>query len=338
MFHILGSIGFLMMPVLFSPDFNTGRNLFAIRPFQNVFCRQVLLLFFFYLNYYILLPRLFFKDQKLLYVLISIACFYLILKLPDWIFFFERTRPSIRPQFPARQHRRVSRFVMELFGGGIVQFLIIYFSSILMKVNVRMDEMREEKTQAELSYLKAQINPHFLFNTLNSLYALTLEKSDGAPEAVLKLSGIMRYVVSESAQDFVALSKEIQYIKDYIDLQKLRISDNVQFSMQIEGSPDGKRIAPMLLIPFIENAFKYGVNPDEDSVIDIRFVLSDYQLHLTVLNTIAATSFDEQHKTGTGIENVQKRLNLVYPQKHKLQFATQADGMYLVDLKIFLES
>jgi LytS/YehU family sensor histidine kinase len=227
---------------------------------------------------------------------------------------------------------------MELFGGGIVQFLLIYFSSILMKVNVRMDEMHEEKTQAELSYLKAQINPHFLFNTLNSLYALTLEKSDGAPEAVLKLSGIMRYVVSESEQDFVALSKEIQYIKDYIDLQKLRISDNVQFSMQVEGSPDGKRIAPMLLIPFIENAFKYGVNPDEDSVIDIRFVLSDYQLHLTVLNTIAANSFDEQHKTGTGIENVQKRLNLVYPQKHKLQFATQADGMYLVDLKIFLES
>ncbi|MCY1554735.1 hypothetical protein D9M68_913270 [compost metagenome] len=107
--------------------------------------------------------------------------------------------------------------------------------------------------------------------------------------------------------------------------------------MQVEGSPDGKRIAPMLLIPFIENAFKYGVNPDEDSVINIRFVLSDYQLHLTVLNTIAANNFDEQHKTGTGIENVQKRLNLVYPQKHKLQFATQADGMYLVDLKIFLE-
>lgn len=337
MFHILGSIGFLLMPVLFSPDFNTGKNLFAIRPFQNAFFRQMLLLLFFYVNYYVLLPQLFFKDRKLLYVLVSIACFYLILKLPDWIIFFERQSPQMRPMGLPRPRRRVSRFVLELFGGGIVQFIIIYFSSMLMKVNARLDEIKEEKTQAELSYLKAQINPHFLFNTLNSLYALTLEKSDGAPEAVLKLSGIMRYVVSESAQDFVALSKEIQYLKDYIDLQKLRISDNVQLNMQVEGSPEGKRIAPMLLIPFVENAFKYGVNPDEDSVISIRLGITDYELHLSVLNTITTHQVEEQHRTGTGIANVQKRLDLVYPQKHKLRFAGQPNGTYLVDLKIFLE-
>lgn len=333
LFHILGCIGFLLMPVFFSPDFNTGRNLFTITPFLNSFCRQTLLLGFFYLNYYILLPQLFFKDHKIWYILCSILCFMLILKVPDWIFVMAEHRPPVRPP----GHRRVSRLVAVFFGGGIVQFLLIYFSSLLMKINVRMDIMKEEKTQAELSYLKAQINPHFLFNTLNSLYALTLEQSKEAPEAVLKLSGIMRYVVSESAQEFVALSKEIQYVKDYIDLQQLRINDNVQLNIQIEGNAEGKRIAPMLLIPFIENAFKYGVNPDEDSVIEIRIQVSEQDLQMRVLNTIANSEVAADHATGTGVSNVQKRLSFLYPQKHKLQFAIQENGMYLVDLKIFLE-
>lgn len=341
LFHILGCVGFLLMPVLFSPDFNTGKNLFSIRPFLNVFSRQILLLAFFYINYYWMLPGLFFKEKKVLYFLASILCFLLILKMPDWLFPFTRGGGPSGGMPPGqgmrRQARRLPRMIVLLFEGGIVQFLLLYFSSFLLKINNRLDVIRNEKTRAELSYLKAQINPHFLFNTLNSLYALTLEKSNEAPEAVLKLSGIMRYVVSESIHDFVSLKKEIDYIKDYIALQRLRLSDNVVLDFVIEGSLEGKQIAPMILIPFIENAFKYGVNPDVDSLIRIHLDAGEHDLQLHVENAIVNDNVGDHDKTETGIENARKRLGFLYPDKHKLHIATRGKESYIVDLKMFLE-
>jgi len=168
--------------------------------------------------------------------------------------------------------------------------------SFLIKLNQRLDTIKEEKQIAEISYLKAQINPHFLFNTLNSLYALTLEKSKEAPNAVLKLSSIMRYVVTESNQDFVPLEKEINYIKDYIDLQKLRIDKDANLKISIEGESKGKIIAPLIVIPFIENAFKYGINPDENSFIDIKIKIDSDNFLLNVKNSIVNKNLSEEEK------------------------------------------
>ena len=162
-------------------------------------------------------------------------------------------RPNESYHFPQpREHS-------ELFDAQfLIPFLLVIALAFLIKITNRLNEINTEKRNAEVSYLKAQINPHFLFNTLNSLYALTLQKSNEAPIAVLKLSGIMRYVVTESNREYVPLEKELNYIKDYIALQKLRLDPNVSLVFEIDGEPFGKAIAPLLLIPFIENAFKYG--------------------------------------------------------------------------------
>ncbi|WP_227658788.1 sensor histidine kinase [Flavobacterium haoranii] len=187
-----------------------------------------------------------------------------------------------------------------------------------------------------MSYLKAQINPHFLFNTLNSIYALTIIKSDEAPNAVLKLSSMMRYVVTESSQDFVPLSKEIEYINDYITLQKLRMNNDVNFSFNFVGNETGKVIAPLILIPFIENAFKYGLNPDEESEIKIELVVLDFNLTLVVKNKMVVDEISKDLKTETGIENTKKHLEYLYPKKYLLEI-TEIENDYIVSLNINLD-
>ena len=176
-----------------------------------------------------------------------------------------------------------------------------------------------------------------LFNTLNSLYALTLEKSDKAPNAVLKLSGLMRYVVTDSAQEFVPLEKEINYLNDYIELQKLRMDDTVKFLYTVTGSMLGEKITPLILIPFIENAFKYGINPEKKCEIKISIFIENANLELKVSNLIVVQStLDDALKSEKGIASCLRRLQFTYPNKHSLDLKN--DGTkYTVLLKIQLQ-
>jgi LytS/YehU family sensor histidine kinase len=201
---------------------------------------------------------------------------------------------------------------------SLFNFILVLSLGYLLKINQRLAHIQSEKLKTEVSYLKAQINPHFLFNTLNSVYALTLEKSDSAPEAVLKLSYMMRYVVTESSRDYVSLEKEIEYIKNYISLQQLRMDENASFSFIITGSPLGKNISPLLLIPFIENAFKYGINPEEKSVITINIDITSHEIVLNVENNKVRMELSPEDKSEQGIENTRQRLEYLYPGKHKL--------------------
>lgn len=175
-----------------------------------------------------------------------------------------------------------------------------------------------DKLDAELSYLKAQINPHFLFNTLNSIYSLALQKSDDAANAVVKLSGMMRYVLTESQRESVSLEKEINYIKDYVELQKLRLGNAVRLDFNISGNAAQKQIAPLLLIPFIENAFKHGVNAEENSEIKIEINVTESAVNLFVKNNKVNVDNTTDVKTGLGVENTKNRLILLYPDKHHL--------------------
>lgn len=223
-----------------------------------------------------------------------------------------------------------------LMEGGIFKAGLILGLSYLLKMNQRFSELKNEKLSAEVSYLKAQINPHFLFNTLNSLYALTLQKSDEASKAVLKLSGIMRYVVVESSKEHVSLSKEINYIQDYIELQKLRLDRSVNLNVTIEGDVNNKQIAPLVLIPFIENAFKYGINPDQQSYITISIKVFENELYMEVENSIVNAEISEEFKTEQGIENTLKRLEFIYPKKHQFR-VFESETVYTIQLKIYLE-
>ena len=339
--HILGCLAFMALPFITYPNYDEFDNPFLDHRFPKVLFKQALLLLFFYINYYYFLPKFYFKKYLIkLFAVVSLSLAFIIIvgnsippkpSLNNAAFKIEN---QLRKRDPNKRPNGVQLNRTEY---TIIQFCFIFIISIFYKNTKRLEELNEEKIKTELSYLKAQINPHFLFNTLNSLYALTLEKSDKAPDAVLKLSGLMRYVVTESAQEFVALQKEINYLNDYIELQKLRIDEKTKFSYEVIGSAIGDNITPLILIPFVENAFKYGINPEENSAIKIIITINNSNLELFVSNKIVVEiSDDENLKSEKGIASSLKRLNFIYANKHKLEINNNGE-FYTVILNIQLK-
>jgi hypothetical protein len=324
---------FLSFPVFSSPDFGTLSHMLEVPPFKRNFLSFVFLLLFFYLNYYVLIPKLYFRKKYLLYFLSLVVCYAVINHVPELI--IKHPHRGMPPPFPPPHRLPPDRMnFFFTYARSLIQFSAIFFLALYLRINRRLRNAEKEKLKAELSYLKAQINPHFLFNTLNSLYALTLEKSDDAPDAVLKLSGMMRYVVTESTNDYVALEKEINYISDYIELQRLRMADETHLEYIVTGNPKGKQISPLVIIPFIENAFKYGVNTEADWSIKIKIDIGENILTLDVVNNQVEISFREE-PSEQGIENTQKRLDLVYPGEHEL-IIDDNEKTFRVQLKIQL--
>lgn len=211
-------------------------------------------------------------------------------------------------------------------------FFAIVFLSLAIYINNKLKQAVRGKVTAELAYLKSQINPHFLFNTLNSIYSLAIQKSDDTPEAIVKLSGLMRYVLTDATEDVVPVEKEIIYIKNYIELQKIRLGNTATVQLEITDDNSGNSITPLLLIPFIENAFHHGVNPEENSTISILLRINKSVLHLTVFNLKVKKASPSQ-STGLGIENARMRLQLLYPDKHQLNIISNHTE-YQVDLTI----
>ncbi|GEP51544.1 hypothetical protein FNO01nite_22160 [Flavobacterium noncentrifugens] len=336
--HILGIFAFLSIPVLTSPDFSSNRDMLMVSEFRKDFFSYFLLLLFFYANFYYFIPKFYFPKKLFLYFSVIFISYAIIVGLPDFFFpsgFHDMDPgPMMQPGMDDHPMPPNQMFFMPQ-GGSLLQFLLVLSLSFIIKINSQLTEINSEKLKAEVSYLKAQINPHFLFNTLNSLYALTIEKSDAAPDAVLKLSNMMRYVVSESSNDFVPLEKEINYIKDYVDLQRLRISDESNLEFSVKGSSKGKRIAPLVVIPFIENAFKYGINSEENWHIAIAIDLSGDDFLLDVINNQVHVHIPEEEASEQGIENTAKRLEFIYPGEHELQINDNKDN-FQVHLKIKL--
>jgi LytS/YehU family sensor histidine kinase len=277
------------------------------------------------------------------FILVLAACYFIIAFLPEILIPFQghgHTAPPATPvpgAGPASDpgfHFGGKRFLFRM-GHNLVFFLAIIFFSLLLKINNRLKQMEREKLKAELSYFKAQINPHFLFNTLNSIYSLAIQKDDKTPEAVVKLSGMMRFVITDASNDFVPLDKEISYITDYVDLQKIRFGDTVKIDYQPCEAVPGKYIAPLILIAFIENAFKFGVNPESDSFISIRITFTEQELLLSIFNHKVRDRNDNEPSGGLGIINARQRLALLYPEKHRL-IIEDGESHFKVDLYINL--
>jgi two-component system LytT family sensor kinase len=190
-----------------------------------------------------------------------------------------------------------------------------------------------EKLQAELKFLKTQIHPHFLFNTLNNLYALTLKKSDLAPAMVLKLSELINYMLYECREDQVLLEHEIKFIYNYVDIEQLRYGDKLDVDISVHGNVNGRKIAPLLLLPFVENCFKHGASLELDQSwvkIDIE-VLPDRTLFKVENNKV--TTNGRLSNDGIGINNVKRRLDLLYPGNHELKIIS-GEETFLVILSI----
>lgn len=189
--------------------------------------------------------------------------------------------------------------------------------SILIQATNRLRRMENDQLQAELGQLKAQIQPHFLFNTLNSIYALAIRNDERTADTIVKLSDFLRYMIRDAHRDKVPLATEVNYIANYIELQQARLRDAVQVDYRLDGQPEGLLIAPLLLSSFIENAFKYGVNPEEESPIRIHLQVRENTVRLAVANRKVQVSQLEE-STGIGLRNTRERLRLTYPGAHEL--------------------
>lgn len=218
-------------------------------------------------------------------------------------------------------------------------FVIYLFTTSLLRLArgwFRLQEIETEKNKAELKALHAQINPHFLFNSLNSIYALARKHSDEVPEKIVQLSDLMRHVIYDADSDFISLDKEIEMLRNYIGLQNLRSQNQNQILFEAKGNTKGKSIAPMLLLPFIENSFKHGIKGGaEDVFVHINLNVTGNTLRLEVANSKGKAADPEKEQKGIGIENVRKRLDLIYPGEYDLKIS-EDERTFKVKLSIQL--
>lgn len=212
----------------------------------------------------------------------------------------------------------------------LIRYLIDAIDSQKLKA-----ELTNQRQAGELALLRSQINPHFLFNTLNNIYSLVYQKSDEAPGAVIKFSSIMRYVLYEANAERVPLGKEIEYLESYVELQQLRFRQSGMVSMNVEGNMEGVAIAPMLLIPFVENAFKHGLRNRQPAIV-IHIRVSLKAVDFSISNYIRKnTQVQESSYPGLGISNIRRRLELLYPDRFTFQTG-ETEEMFKVKLHIAL--
>jgi sensor histidine kinase YesM len=224
----------------------------------------------------------------------------------------------------------ISGYVVPAMGAAIIIFKKWY------RDQLRSKKLAEEKLAAELNFLKAQVHPHFLFNTLNNLYALALTKSEKTPDIVLKLSDLLDYMIYKSNDAFVPLKKELEILEGYIELEKMRYNKRLDFKYEVRGDATSYEVAPLILLPFVENCFKHGASKDRAKPkIHLEIEMNSDFLWLKVVNSVPAEKKDEQpEKEGIGLKNVQRRLELIYPGQHDLQIRPEGN-LFTVECKIF---
>ena len=321
---IIASIAFLSLPFFFTFGSTYKLELLKYPYFQRDFTGYIMLLGCFYASYFYSVPNLYFRKRYFLFLIVSLASYALVILVPNLL--FEGNNPISK-----LTHNSIVEEVEEddlnnmpnpSFIGHMThfffQYLLVMLFAIILRVSDRLRLAEQEKLSAELSYLRAQINPHFLFNTLNSIYSMAIDKSESTPSAIIKLSTMMRYVVYDSSREKVDLSKEVGYIANYFELQKFRLGNTVQLQFAYSGNPDGKLIAPMILAPFVENAFKHGVNPEVLSLIKVNLLVSEKYLEFSVFNNKVKLGMRSNSSSGIGVENVKARLERLYPDEHKL--------------------
>jgi len=302
------------------------------------------------LNLQWLMPSFLFKKNYIVYILLGIILISLVNVGTSWINqvfvddFFPRSEEweRLRRRFPKRTGGR-GHYIRYL--AQSMPFIISFFGSTLFELinyaNRKEKEaiqLRSENLDTEMKFLRSQINPHFLFNSINNIYALTVLKSDDAPENLLKLSGMLRYMIYECNADKVALKKEIEYIQNYIDLMMLKDSKGLNVKTKIESDHANLMITPLLLIPFIENAFKHSKIEDiEKNWIRIKLKTSGSTLIFESINSVPEGHFSKDKVGGIGLKNVKRRLEIMYPGKHQLNIDTGDEQVFKVNLKIELE-
>jgi sensor histidine kinase YesM len=283
-----------------------------------------------YLNYFYLIPSFLLSKKVATYVFLFLASFVAVsvLRVGAETLAFGQ---SWEVQNLARTKLIIQSTVSDLF---IVLFIaLLRFAADWAALDARRRTLETEKLHAELQFLKAQVNPHFLFNTLNNLYYLSTIKSDTAPLVIAKLSEVMRYMIYDSNHEYIPLDKEIEYMQHYISLERLRIKDGIPLEFEVTG-PTDMVISPLILITFLENAFKHGVSNGIDHCwVKARLQVDESSLRYSIANSKIGKIGYPADGEGIGLTNVQRRLQLSYPGKHRLNIDDCEDS-YRVTLTI----
>jgi two-component system LytT family sensor kinase len=335
-FHIAGWVLlYLLPPLITQSEIKLPEN------FGDVM-NWILVIAFFYVNYLWLVPNYLSKSRFLIYFitifLMLSSCYFASVTYASHRYRMEALEH--RPNDPQQgmQHHRPPRF--RGYFSALFCFTILALSTSIRVTEgwysneKQKKEMENQKLGAELSLLKSQINPHFFFNTLNSIYSLAIVKSGRTPEAVLKLSELMRYIIYDTERKLVPLSKEVEYIANYIELQRLRLPDEVKVHLKTDLGDADAFIEPLLLLPFVENAFKHGVDVEKGGSILIDIKLTGNNLKLHVVNPLVdeGNNIIDKHR-GIGVNNTLKRLKLLYEDNFTFT-AGPVKKNYVVDLVV----
>lgn len=241
-------------------------------------------------------------------------------------------------------YRQKNLSFFHSFMGGLRGSMTVAGFAVAIKLikhwyhkKIENEQLEKEKLRSELQVLKGQVHPHFMFNTLNSIYALSLKTPEQTSQAILKLSDLMRYILTESTQQSIELKKEIEIVQHYIELEKSRFEHRLDMTVNISGNINGQLVAPLLLLPFIENSFKHGAN----EMIDQAWISLDLQvdgdtLKFKLINGRSNQNGENPNSAHVGLQNVTRRLALLYPNAHELRITEDADT-FIVSLKLLLK-
>jgi two-component system LytT family sensor kinase len=280
---------------------------------------SALLILFFYLNFNIFLPKLYFQKKYLWFV---ISIFSLLI---SFVLITRLVVSIIHPENLILERQNL------LFRNYFSQFILIFVVSLLLSYRERYKRIEQEKTSAELDALKSQLNPHFLFNTLNDIYGLALTKSNKTADSISKLSFMMRYVLTQANSEKVPLQDEIKHLQTFVELQKIRITGKTKINFDVKGNITSRQIQPLLFINFVENAFKYGVSNEHETQINIQISLNGDVLHFSITNDKIIKN--SRISNNIGLENIRKRLNLIYGDNSILKI-NETDNIFMVSLTI----
>ncbi|MCM4170762.1 GHKL domain-containing protein [Arenibacter sp. TNZ] len=292
----------------------------------------------FYVNYFVLIDRFLFSKKLMLFIAINLGMIALFLVLKDQIeeAFFQdliKRRPSNADGGGRPPVKLIIYIQMLSYMAPLLFSIAIKTTQRWVQTEAERKEAANIKLKSELQHLHYQLQPHFFFNSLNNIYAMVDISPEQAKKSIHSLSKLMRYMLYETNMDLVPLSKEIDFMKKYIDLMKLRVSDKTKVSYSFPTEENGIQIAPLLFISLIENAFKHGVSASKESHINIAMTSEERTVLFTIENENFPKKTDDKSGSGIGLQNVVKRLELLYPNKHSFN-TTVNDNRFLVHLKI----
>ena len=329
---IVLTIVFILPEVIFTTAMGQ-RAKFGPRRF-DIYIHTVMYIITFYVNYFILIDRLLFKKRTWLYLVVAALFAALMVVASSYSHIVIDKLLGVTPPPHRRGHHGGGLFIVSMMTRDYVMLILTIGLSVALKMGLRwtrIEKLNEriitERKDMELRNLKNQLNPHFLFNTLNNIYSLIALSPERAQEAVHDLSRLLRYVLYESNQPFVPIEKDFDFLSNYIELMRIRMPRNVELQTTIKVTMPDRQIAPLLFISLIENAFKHGISNSQPSFIQVTIEqTADGEVHCLIRNSYFPKSAGDKSGSGIGLSNLEKRLALLYPEGHLFSHGRVGDA------------